>query len=191
MNIRMNGTGIVGIITGIAGIAYAVYRENKMIETTKKIDMTIDAVSASSNVDIQQAVVDKAIEKAVDREVRRAIDDTARRVREDIQAEIHKSVKKEVEAQYKSIGEEVSDKISSIVSDIDEVAFKEKIAKRAEEKVMKKVDSVVNGAASTFMNTVGEKLKFAKDFSNMMADISGYNGRNNNGGGNGFRISLD
>lgn len=187
-NIRLNGTGLFGIIAGVAGVAYAIYRDIRMSETSKKLDMAIDNVSASSNVDIEKALVDKAIERAVDREVKRAINDTARLVREDIQTDIRREVKREVDKQYKAISDEVADRISEIASDIDEVSFKDKVARMAEKKIEQKADSILNAAASKLISNIGNQVKITSDVSDLIANIAG--GRNNRNG-NAFRISLD
>ncbi len=159
MSISSKDFSVLSVIFGLASIAFSIYNSNKLKETTAKIDVNVDAVSKMTADDIQTSVVNAAIDKAVDREVQRAINDTAKRIREDIHSEIKAEVKKEVDKQYKEIAEEVSEKISEQVSNIDILSLKERITKKSEDKVMKKLDGCLDGAIGLFNNQLNSWTK--------------------------------
>lgn len=173
-----SGFGPIGLLIGIAGLGFSIWQTRNLKHTSEKLDMTLEEINKNTNIDIQQTVVDKAIERAVEREVRLAVIDTTRRVRDDIYDEIRNEVKKEVEAQYKKITDEVSEKISEQVSNIDEYALKDRVTKRAEEKVMHKLDGCLDGALGMFNNQLGNVNKI---YQNIADTISGKNNRNDNG----------
>lgn len=183
MGMPIHVYGPIGISVGLVGVAVSAYQSYKSREKTDatmhKLDLTLDDINKKAPVDIEDAVVNKAIERAVEREVRIAVNDTARRVREDIHDEIKKEVKKEVEAQYNKIAEEVSDKISDQVAQIDEYALKDRVTKKAEEKVMRKLDGCLDGALGMFNNQLGNVNKI---YQNIADTISG--NKNNNQGFN-------
>lgn len=183
MNLNASTFGPIGLVIGAAGLIFSVYQTNRLRQTSNKLDMSLDDVMKKSDIDIQQSVVDKAIEKAVEREVRFAVSDTVRRVRDDIHDEIAKEVKKEIEEQYKKIADEVSEKISEQVSAIDEYALKDRVTKKAEEKVMRKLDGCLDGALGMFNNQLGNVNKI---YQNIADTISG---KANNDRGLNFRIN--
>lgn len=180
----LTGLGPVGmIIVGVVGVGWSIYQTTKLKETSNKIDMTLDEINKNAPVDIQEAVVNKAIERAVEREVRLSVVDTARRVREDIYEQIRNEVRKEVENQYNKIADEVSEKISEQVAQIDEYALKDRVTKKAEEKVMKKLDGCLDGALGMFNNQLGNVNKI---YQNIADTISG---KSNNDRGVNLRLS--
>ena len=176
--------GPIGIVFGIAGIGFSIYQTTKMKETSDKIDMTIDELKNDSAIDIKQAVVDKAIERAVEREVRLAVSDTARRVRDDIREEIRTKVKHEVEEQYNKIADETAEKISNQVAQIDEYALKERVTKKAEDKVMRKLDGCLDGALGMFNNKLGSVSKIYENIEGILSSRATRDGR-------GINLRLD
>lgn len=171
MNIRLSGASVFGGLMGLAGVCYGLYQSWKAGETSKKIDMTIQEVSEKANMDIEKAMVDKAIERAVEREVRTAITDVSRRVRDDIKSEITKEVKREVEQQYKAISEEVTKKISDEVASIDEESFRAKVQRNAERAIEKKVEDTIAEAKAAYLNKINEEAKFMKGTGDLVRNV--------------------
>jgi uncharacterized membrane protein YheB (UPF0754 family) len=167
MNISSKDFGMLSIIFGLASIAFSIYNSNKLKETAAKIDVNVDAIANTTAEDIQKSAIDTAINKAVDREVQNAISDTAKRVREDIRSEIKAEVKKEVDKQYKEISEEVSEKISDQVANIDIASLKERVTKKAEDKVIKKLDGCLDGAIGMFNGKLNEWTKMYQGAANV------------------------
>lgn len=188
MKINLSGTGIIGIGIGILGVLYTAYENHKMreanVDTSKKLDMTMDEVTKKANIEVEQQIIDKAVERSVERQVQIAVADTARKVREDIRNDIDKAVRKEVEIQYKAISEEVADAVSERVSHINEDKLREQIAKRAEEKIVSKFDGEVKTMVSKYGQQVGSLIDLTNTFKSA---ITGNLGGNN---GNPIRFTL-
>lgn len=181
-------TGIGALVLGgIAAIGYAVYNTNKLSKTSEKLDMTLDDISKKTNIDVEQSIVDKAIERAVDRRVASATNEAVKRIREDIHSSISNTVKKEVEAQYKLVSDEVSEKISSQVAAIDEYAFKEKVMRKAEDKIIKKFDGSLDGLLGDFNRRLSSVSKIYEN----IEDTLGGRHRNNSNNGRSFTVNLD
>lgn len=181
-------TGIgAAVLGGIAAIGYAIYNTSKLSKTSEKLDLTLDEVSRKTNIDVEQSIVDKAIERAVDRRVAAATNDAVKRIREDIHSSIESTVKKEVEAQYKLVSDEVSEKISSQVAAIDEYAFKEKVMRKAEDKIIKKFDGSLDGLLGDF----NRKLSSVSKIYENIEDTLGGRRKGNSGNGRSVTFNLD
>lgn len=179
MNMNMENIGLWGIILGLAGIGYAIYEDKKFRDATDKIDLSLEDISKSAPVDIQQHVVDKAIERAIDREVKIAVATTAKEVRGDIQGEIQREVRKEVDSAYKELSKDVADRISDQVAQIDEYALKEKVSKEAEKKIIKKFDGSLDGILGDFNRNLGYVLKINQNIADRLEGSSGKDSEKN------------
>ena len=51
------GFGVIGTITGIAGLLYSIYKENKLNDACNKINLAVDDVSRRSHIDISNSIV--------------------------------------------------------------------------------------------------------------------------------------
>ncbi len=173
MRIDSKDFGALSILFGLASIAYSIYNSKKLKETTDKINVAVDHIADDTAKDIQKGVVDRAIEKAVDREVQRAIDETAKRVREDFKSEIRTEVKKEVDKQYKTIADDVAEKVSDEVANIDIVSLKDRVTKKAEDKVVKKLDGCLDGAIGIFNNQLNSWTKMYQGAANVFDSFRG------------------
>ena len=155
---NLDGFGALGILGGLASLGWALYQSHKLQKTSEKLDMTLETLAKKTNVEVEQSVVDKAIDMAVERRVAKATNEAVAKVRQDVQEEISKAVRKEVDDQYKHISEDVADKISEQVANIDEAAFQKKVLDRAEDKVYKKVEEGVNSIISEARKKTNSKL---------------------------------
>lgn len=181
------GSGIIGIGIGLLGLAYGAYQAMKIRKTCDRLDVVFDDVDRKTNIDIEETVVEKAVERAVSRKVDQAATEAIKAVRGDIHSEIEKRVRKEVDAQYKDISDEVSEKLSELVADIDVYALKEKVTKKAEEKIVKKFDGALDGLLGDFNRNLGTVSKIYNSINGALAPNGGgsrYRGDNN-------RIVLD
>ena len=164
-NFNLSGTGIFGIIVGACGIGYGLYREykaNKKMEAlSEKIGASMDKIEKNVPVEIEQDIIDKAIQNAVDRKVSAAAKDAVDAVRGDIRNEISKQVRKNVDACYETMQDEVSDKISEQVANIDQYALQDRVTKKAEDKILKRFDGILNGLAGKFDGDLTRLIKIA------------------------------
>lgn len=129
--IELNGLGILGVILGLCGIGYSVYREKKMNDMAKKINLTIDEVASKTPIEVEKAVVDKAASIAVDKAVTAEAKSAASNVRIEMYEEIKRQVRNEVTDITSTIKEKVSEEAADQLDHID----KDMIVKDATKKV--------------------------------------------------------
>lgn len=155
----INGVGVLGIVLGIGGLAYAAWQQKKSDDLAKKLDISIADLEKKTKVEIQSDVVDKAMRNAVDREVKSIVVETAKQVRYDIRNEVNEAVRAEVKENLEKIREEVSEEISDQVAAIDEYELKNTVTKKAEEKILKKFDNSLDGVLGDFRHQLGNVQK--------------------------------
>jgi len=160
MNISFNSIGIVGIAVGIVGFGYGIYRDNKANKMAEKIGLSVSEVESKAQIDVDQAIVNKAIQNAVERKVSAATAEAIKSVRSDIQDEISSRVRKSVDAEYQRLTEDVTEKISEQVANIDEYALQDKVVQKAQAIVVKKTESSVNGVLNDFNTYLNDIKKF-------------------------------
>ena len=151
----INGMGILGIVLGIGGLAYAAWQQKKADDLAKKLDICIADLEKKGNVDVEKDIVEKAVRNAVDREVKAIVADTAKQVRGDIHSEVNSAVRTAVKDSLDTIRDEVSETISNQVAAIDEYALKKEVTKKAEEKILKKFDGSLDGVLGDFRHQLG------------------------------------
>lgn len=160
MNINSNSIGIFGIVAGIAGLGYALYRDNKANKMAEKIGLSVTEVENRTQIDVDQAIVDKAIQNAVERKVSAATNEAIEGIRSDIQEEISSKVRRSVDDAYQRLSEDVTEKISQQVAAIDEYALRDKVIQKAQAIVVKKAETGVNGVLNDFNSYLGDVKKF-------------------------------
>lgn len=168
MKMSFDAMSSFGIIGGIIAIGYAFYQTQKMRNTADKLDMSLEEVSSKTPVDIQQAFVDKVIERAVERNVATAANEAVKSVKNDIRNEIERVVRKEVDAAYKTLSEDVTNRISDQVANIDEYALKDKVVKEAEKKIIQKFDGCLDGVLGDFNRQLNNVNKIYESIGNTL-----------------------
>lgn len=167
IKITSTHVGLAGMaLTGIAGVVYGLWRERRGQQLAEKLDRSISAVESMAQVDVDRAIVDKAVQNAVNQQVNYAVQESVRQIRNDIQSDIECQVKKHVNEAYNRLSEDVSETISSQVALIDEDALKEKVLRQAEQKIVKKFDGKLNGAISDFND-------YLRGIKNMYDNVAG------------------
>jgi hypothetical protein len=170
----------------LGGLGLLLYGAVKVATICKKIDVSVSDLASKTNVDIEQSMVDKAVETAVTNEVRKAVTGTAARVGEQVRADLQKSISTEVKAQYNDISDKVTKQVAEEVGKIDEPKLREKVAVKAEKIVLDKLEGSTNEALAKLNKQLGITLK---TYEGIGETINTFLGGKRNGGG--FRISMD
>lgn len=183
--------GFIGLLLGIGGLIYAGYKSIKLEQISKKIDMTIGEIDTKNPVDIQQSVVDKAIERTVNRSVASAVRETTATCKKEIYDDISKQVKAAVEKEYKTISDSVSDKIQEQVANIDQYALQEQVKRKAESTIVRNFQGQLNTMVNDAMAQTKEKIAFLQKTGDLISDLA-LGGRNrSHNDGRKFTINLD
>jgi len=141
--------GALGILTGLFGIGYGYLQMRKMKKTAEALDLSIEEMSKKIPVDIEKAVLDKAIQKAADREVRSSVQTTSQAIIKSAREDMSKKIREEVSGAYEEIKGGVHDQIHREVSEIDIDEMKSDIKQEVKDEVFKKVCDL-GGIANLF-----------------------------------------
>lgn len=150
--------GALGILTGLLGIGYGYLQMRKMKKTAEALDLSIEEMSKKIPVDIEKAVLDRAIQKAADREVRTSVQTTSQAIIKSAREDMSKKIREEVSGAYEEIKGGVHDQIHREVSEIDIDEMKSDIKQEVKDEVFKKVCDL-GGIANLFTgrsNTYGK-----------------------------------
>lgn len=136
----MTNKGLLGAGIGLAGLGYAIYTQIKMELIANKLSVTVDALSAKTEVQIEESMLHAAAEKAVDREVLYIARKAATQATIEVKDVMRKEICTAVNAQYENISKSVSDEIAVQVSKINKSSLQKSISDKAERLVVNKFD---------------------------------------------------
>ena len=127
---------IIGVLSVIGGICYVGYLHSKINKLLSMIDVAVDDLSSKTQVNISDAVLDLAVQKAVDREVGYI----SNRITRDLNLEIRTQVKHTVNASSSDIKNSVSAEIANQVKNIDISDMEREVVNKAKDAVAEKFD---------------------------------------------------
>ena len=128
----VNGLGVLGIVLGLFGIGYSVYKEKKTEELAKKLDLSVEDVANKTPVQVQQSLIDKAVDIAVDR----AVDNMARSAVADVKSDFHLEIEKQVGKAVTEVTAMIRGKVSDEAKDQLDHIDKDMIVKDATRKIV-------------------------------------------------------
>jgi len=144
ISIKFNEVGIVGIVVGVVGTVYGIWREKKSNDLAKKLDTTLSSLEGKARVDISQDVVNKAVKNAVERHAnaaaKKAADETADLIRSDMDS----MIRKDVDRVYSDLKEGVQERVAEEIAAIDYDEFRDEIKQMAKDKVFDEVRDAMN-----------------------------------------------
>lgn len=142
--------GFLGIVIGLAGIAYASYIHLKVKETNNMIDISIDNLSKEVNVDVSALVIEKAVTRAVDREVNKAVNSISYEVQETIRKDINNKVRNAVSDAYSDIRGSVSKEVAKEVANLNMESLRKKVKEEAKQLVLDKFNENLDSLLEDF-----------------------------------------
>ena len=147
-NFNIDGMGVFGIVIGFAGLLFAGWQAKKTDDICRKLGSSMEDVEKKTTVDIQDSIINKAVEKAVDREVKLAVADTAAKIRDDIHGDVASRVKEAVNDNLDAIESAVETKAQELVDGIDKEEFGKKIEKQGAKILSNEFNGKLNGLLS-------------------------------------------
>lgn len=141
--------GALGIFGGFVGLAYGYFQYKSNKKTAQKLDMAIEEMSQKLPIDIEKAVIEKAVQKAVDREVRSSVQLTSSELKDGIRNDMKAKIQKDVDEAYGDLKGDVEEHIKRQVSAIDIDGLKSDIKQEVKDEVFKKVCDI-SGLANLF-----------------------------------------
>ena len=163
---------IIGIIVGVAGVAYAMYTTRKMDKLCTKIGMTIDKaiddVSKDIHIDIEDEILKTAVDRAVDRKVSDRLSVWVNNTIRGIENDMHQQIKRAVNEQYADIRTSVSEQVTKEVSRIDINALKKDVTEKAKHSIVEKFDGNLDNLLDEFNSNLANVSKIYKSIADTM-----------------------
>lgn len=130
INIKFNEVGIIGLVVGVVGTAYGIWRDKKSNDLAKKLDTTLSSLESKTKVDISQDVVNKATKNAVERHAntyaKKAAEEAADLIRDDMDS----MIRKDVDRVYNELKGKVDKRVDEEIENLDFDAITEEAQKR-------------------------------------------------------------
>ena len=130
INIKFNEVGIIGLVVGVVGTAYGIWRDKKSNDLAKKLDTTLSSLESKTKVDISQDVVNKATKNAVERHAnayaKKAAEEAADLIRDDMDS----MIRKDVDRVYNELKGKVDKRVDEEIENLDFDAMTEEAQKR-------------------------------------------------------------
>lgn len=130
INVKWNDLGIVGVVVGVIGTAYGIWREKKSNDLAKKLDMTLSSLESKTKVDISDDVVNKAVRNAAERHASAATKRVADEVGERLRDDMGSMIRKDVDRVYSELKGKVSDRVDEEIESLDFDAMTEEAQKK-------------------------------------------------------------
>ena len=146
INIKFNEAGIIGLVVGAIGTVYGIIQAKKTNDVSKKLNRTIDELDRSTVVEVQQAIIDQATNRAVERQVASAVKKAIDNVSEQIRSDCDSMIRKDVDRVYNDLKESIQERVSEEIAAIDYDEFREEIQRKVEHKVFEEVKDAMNVA---------------------------------------------
>lgn len=162
MKINITGLGIISILGSLALTIATLSQTKKVQDVTKKIDMSIDSVSKRTKVELEDAVVKKALDRAVERNIRDAVRDTTNQIRTDVHNDMDKQIRDKVECCFDDIRDKVLERADKEVTDLDFSEMKREVKANLEKKFSQEVWNAL-GFGKMFGNSNGIDTGALKD----------------------------
>lgn len=149
----------VGIAIGTAVLTLCSVAVAKVSNMTKKFDKGVKEMSEITVKDIQAQMVQEAVHRAAEDKVQQYVALAHREVISDAR----ETIRKEVDAAVKEASRDISDRVSTEISDraaqIDMDDLKRRVRDKAEEKVLSKFDGNLQDILDKFSGNLGQIQK--------------------------------
>lgn len=154
--------GLAGICIGFIGVGYAFGARKKLNDISDMLDKSIDELSESTEVEIPDCMIERAVEQAVNREARDAVRKSTDKVVTDIEATIKSEVSSAVASERAKIEESVKKEIEKKVANIDISSLRRDVVKEAKEAAAEKLDDSMEEILEKFNDELHSISKIYK-----------------------------
>lgn len=160
-------TGAISLVS----VGVAIYCHGQMKKSVKLLNKAADSVAELTVVDVQQGIIDRAINNAANREVGRAV----RMVEDDLTNETQKRVRGAVQQSYGKLQKAVTDAIAKEAAKVDQSAIMEDATEKAKEMLLERFDGKLDGLMSDYQRNLDNVGKIYQSIASSMADKAGKN----------------
>lgn len=167
-NRRLKAGRIAGYILAGASIAAAVYCGKKFKDIMGVINSAVTDVSSLTYIDVQQAIVDKAVEKAAQNAAGKAVKATEGLMRDTVERAVSSAVLNAKEPLKAAVVE----KISREVALIDKSELTAEIEEQAKQLIIDKFEGKLDGIANDFSRNLENMGKIYQSIAETMQQKS-------------------
>jgi hypothetical protein len=140
-NININKDTIIsalGIAAGLVGIGYGFAMRSKLSKVSERLDTSINDLADNMEIDVPDAIMNEAIEKAVTVEAKKAVQAATKEALDDLKRNIHDTVSAAVEKEYANIKDSVLRETTDAASKINVERVRKDIETAAHKQAMAK-----------------------------------------------------
>lgn len=156
-----------------ASVVAAVYCHGQMRKATKLLNKAADSVAELTVVDVQQGIIDRAIDNAANREVGRVVNRSVRLIEDNLTNETQKRVRGAVQQCQGKIQKAVTDAIAKEAAKVDPNDIMEEATERAKEMLLERFDGKLDGLMSDYQRNLDNVGKIYQSIASSMADKAG------------------
>lgn len=164
-------TGAISLVS----VGVAIYCHGQMKKSVKLLNKAADSVAELTVVDVQQGIIDRAINNAANREVGRAVTRAVRMVEDDLTNETQKRVRGAVQQSYGKLQKAVTDAIAKEAAKVDQSAIMEDATEKAKEMLLERFDGKLDWLMSDYQRNLDNVGKIYQSIASSMADKAGKN----------------
>ena len=161
------------IVLSGASVVAALYCHNQMRKSVKLLNKAADSVAELTVVDVQQGIIDRAINNAANREVGRAVTRAVRLVEDEMTSETQKRVRNAVQQCQGKLQKAVTDAIAKEAAKVDKDDIMEEATERAKEMLLERFDGKLDGLMSDYQRNLDNVGKIYQSIASSMADKAG------------------
>lgn len=154
--------GFVGIVFGIVGIGYSISTLEKMNKIHDIVEKATDDLSKSIDIDVSNAIIERAVDKAVNEEVGNAVRRAAEKAVSEIKSDIHAQVRMAVTSAYVDVKDSVAKELDRQVDKVDISKIKEEVIERAKEAAAEKFNENLDDILEKFNDDLDNVNKIYK-----------------------------
>ena len=155
------GFGLIAV-TG----AFSIYLWKKIETIENTVGVAIDKVTDKTVVNISDAIIETAVQRAVNRELQSVINSVNRRLYADITREVRESV----DTSYSEIKSAVSDEVAKQVKNIDIRNIEREAVAKAKDAIAEKFDNKLDGLLEEFNDNLTNVSKIYSSIAKTMSD---------------------
>lgn len=161
------------IVLSGASVVAALYCHNQMRKSVKLLNKAADSVAELTVVDVQQGIIDRAINNTANREVGRAVTRAVRLVEDEMTSETQKRVRNAVQQCQGKLQKAVTDAIAKEAAKVDKDDIMEEATERAKEMLLERFDGKLDGLMSDYQRNLDNVGKIYQSIASSMADKAG------------------
>lgn len=167
-NSRLKAGRIAGYVLTGASIIAAVYCGKKLKDIMGVINSAVTDVSSLTYIDVQQAIVDKAVEKAAQNAADKAVKATEGLMRDTVERAVSSAVLNAKEPLKKA----VTEKIAREIALVDKSELTAEIEEQAKQLIIEKFEGKLDGIASDFSRNLENVGKIYQSIAETMQQKS-------------------